>query len=290
MYKIRTVTNDDVVDEGHIIELADDYLVAELIVKDNTISVKQYGAYGDNIHDDTNAFKNAITYINGKHMNLYIDAGKYILSETLYVDWQNSNFWQTFNGSYSIKGAGIYETILNFSTSDGLIINRNGNILSIEIEDFSIQNTTYDPLQDTDITAKPNDSKGIGLLAKHIGYTGHIARVGVRGFYIGLATRNCYGGPIIDNVFTYNTVFGYSSKSDTSVEHNSCSYMGYESCYIQEGSHNVLKNVVCEGTLDGFKTNTYSQRGKFNSRGFTFYDAKAELDSCYSEKLFGNAR
>ena len=45
-YKIRTITNEDVVDEMSIISLADESLVAELVAND-TINVKQLGAKTD---------------------------------------------------------------------------------------------------------------------------------------------------------------------------------------------------------------------------------------------------
>ena len=52
LYKVRTVTNDDVVDEAKIIELADDTLVAELIITE-PLNVKQLGVKGDGVTDDT---------------------------------------------------------------------------------------------------------------------------------------------------------------------------------------------------------------------------------------------
>ncbi len=51
-YKVRTITNDDVVDEMTIIELADDSLIAELII-DEVVIPEKLGAYGDGTHDDT---------------------------------------------------------------------------------------------------------------------------------------------------------------------------------------------------------------------------------------------
>ena len=64
LYKIRNVTNDDVIDEGSIIEMNDsqNQLVAELIGAD--LNVHQFGAYGDGAHNDTQAFVNYINFAN----------------------------------------------------------------------------------------------------------------------------------------------------------------------------------------------------------------------------------
>ena len=59
-YKIRTITNQDVVDEMTLIALNNENLVAELII-DNEISPEQLGAYGDGIHDDTNYLQSVLT-------------------------------------------------------------------------------------------------------------------------------------------------------------------------------------------------------------------------------------
>lgn len=53
IYKIRSKTNSDVVDDALIVSLSDDNLIAELIIIDDRLNVKQFGAYGDNDHDDT---------------------------------------------------------------------------------------------------------------------------------------------------------------------------------------------------------------------------------------------
>ena len=60
LYKIRNVTNDDVIDEATIIEMNDSQntLVAELIL-DVEPNVNQFGAYGDGTHDDTTAIQKA---------------------------------------------------------------------------------------------------------------------------------------------------------------------------------------------------------------------------------------
>ena len=91
VYKIRTVSNEDVVDGGSIIAMDDNTLVAELI-KDGVINVKQFGAYGDGVHDDGTAIQTAIDYIDnqahelGRSMvdnQLQVPGGKYKITNTV---------------------------------------------------------------------------------------------------------------------------------------------------------------------------------------------------------------
>ena len=62
-------------------------LYAELIIKDN-VNVKQFGAYGNKINDDSNAFNNAIKYF--KNKTLYIPDGDYLISQTINVPFDVS--------------------------------------------------------------------------------------------------------------------------------------------------------------------------------------------------------
>lgn len=70
IYKIRTITNDDIVDEASIIEMSnDDSLVAELIIEHH-VNAKQFGAYGDGTHDDGTSIQKAINFINRKRISV----------------------------------------------------------------------------------------------------------------------------------------------------------------------------------------------------------------------------
>lgn len=76
LYKVRTITNDDVVDEMFIVALNDNTLIAELIT-DDKVNVKQLGAYGDDTNDDTNVIDSAATYCLANNKILYIPKGTY---------------------------------------------------------------------------------------------------------------------------------------------------------------------------------------------------------------------
>lgn len=62
IYKIRNVTNDDVIDNAFIISLDTGNLIAELMIFNN-ININQLGAKGDGITDDTTFFEKAINKI-----------------------------------------------------------------------------------------------------------------------------------------------------------------------------------------------------------------------------------
>lgn len=87
LYKVRAVTNEDVVDEKTIIALYDNTLVAEIVVV-NSISPEQVGAKGDNETDDTTAIQTAINYANTKGIKLNFMEKTYLVTDsiTLYSD------------------------------------------------------------------------------------------------------------------------------------------------------------------------------------------------------------
>ena len=79
LYKVRTITNDDVVDNATIIALYDDSLVAELIVE-NEINIKQVGGKGDGTTNELTAFENA-NKTNAS--TIYFPEGNYLFNGTI---------------------------------------------------------------------------------------------------------------------------------------------------------------------------------------------------------------
>lgn len=47
------IVNDTLTEDGGLIHELDNGLFAKLIIENDSINVKQFGAYGDSIHDDT---------------------------------------------------------------------------------------------------------------------------------------------------------------------------------------------------------------------------------------------
>ena len=83
------VDDDSLIDNGGTIIELENGLKAVLIVKDNTVSVKQFGAYGDNIHDDTEAIQKTIN--TGR--NVVIPLGSYkLVSSLLFSNKQNITY------------------------------------------------------------------------------------------------------------------------------------------------------------------------------------------------------
>lgn len=93
-------------------------LYAELIIKDK-INVKQFGAYGDNTHDDTLSFQNAINYID-KDGTVCVPKGTYKISSTL-----------TTNVSISIIGTNDVPKIIFIGTGKLFSILGHENINSL---------------------------------------------------------------------------------------------------------------------------------------------------------------
>ena len=149
-YKIRNINNEDVVDEALIIALEDENLIAELITN-NISNVKQFGAYGDGTHDDTNVIKKAINYCysleNAKLYNnikLYIPKGKYLITDTLTLT--SSTLSSSEYSNIQIEGDGEGSSVLIFDMStdkDALYINASSKL--------SLRNLSLKNISDTSV-------------------------------------------------------------------------------------------------------------------------------------------
>ena len=88
-YYVRTITEDDTVDEMYLIALSDNTLVAEILIDNKSLNVKQLGAYGDGEHDDTDYLKALCK--NENIINGYIPSGTYNLNGQMNITHNNMN-------------------------------------------------------------------------------------------------------------------------------------------------------------------------------------------------------
>lgn len=96
-YKIRNITNDDVIDEMFIIAINDSQneLIGELIIENNNINIRQLGAV-----ENTNISSYINKYLtkNKNKIKLYIPAGTWYCGETILNKWFSIYGDSTFVG------------------------------------------------------------------------------------------------------------------------------------------------------------------------------------------------
>lgn len=115
-YKVRNVTNDDVIDEKFIIALADEYLVAELQYNNVLNYLQLGGKIDDNTFDATNLIQDMIDVLSTKTTGkIYLPKGKIYVAGTITlksnVEIIGFSDYATWNGNaqvYENKGTVIY--------------------------------------------------------------------------------------------------------------------------------------------------------------------------------------
>ena len=126
LYKIRTVTNDDVVDEATIVEMTDDTLIAELIIENSIVNAKVFGCKGDGTTDDTTNLQKAFTYAKTNKLETFIPTGNYKTTATLEIQGQ------------IVRGEGEHNTKILPTGCDGILIKYDDSGTNKGISDLSI--------------------------------------------------------------------------------------------------------------------------------------------------------
>ena len=115
-YQIIEDSGYDEADNGSLHEL-NNGLLAKLIVKNGEVNIKQFGAYGDGVHNDTLAIQTAID----KNKVIFINEGTYIINNTLTIDSstvlygiRNESVIEYTGTGTAINIIGKYNTLSNF--------------------------------------------------------------------------------------------------------------------------------------------------------------------------------
>lgn len=133
-YRIRNVTNIDIIDEITLFALSDTGLVAELIHND-VLNIDCLGAKKDGIFDNKNIIDKAINLLNNGGKIIF-GAGNYLTSGNHIIDTI---------GELTITGNGINTTNITFNGNNFLFWcqnQKNSLLVPINIENMKITNTS----------------------------------------------------------------------------------------------------------------------------------------------------
>ena len=123
LYKIRTKTNNDVINEGSLVALNDVTLVAELIEDEKgIINVLQWGVYSDGLTDNSTIFNKIIDYCNTNRYNIFIPKGNYVIEDDLHDIVSPISIYGNVSGSGQFE---LKSTIIDKRTSTNYLFNIN---------------------------------------------------------------------------------------------------------------------------------------------------------------------
>ena len=136
LYLIREKTENDVEDNGFI-HFVSNELVAELIVENNTINVKQFGAKGDGVSDDYKSINNVFKFVSNKSLNYTID----FLDGNIYVIKEENLFKDCINRvSIILKG----KSTINFTDFNGYCFDNSSKMYFSEFNNISFVSNSDD--------------------------------------------------------------------------------------------------------------------------------------------------
>ena len=218
---------EDIPESGHY-ETLDNGLYAKLILKDNTLNIRQMGAKGDGVTEDTTIFQDAFI----KYNNIYIPNGNYIVNGEI-----------SFNSETQVKGESMSETIITSSYLNYLfnyvtdVENYKWNIKSnIKFENFKVVCKYFMNINDDSLAEASWVNQGtiLGMVARNLW---------IYGIYDTLTDENANTNvlPTLTELNNYGIGFNLSSVFDGRFENCRVENFGL-AMYLQGCDINVITN------------------------------------------------
>lgn len=275
-YKIRDITNEDVVDNITLIPItSDETLIAELIYN-KEINVKQFGAKGDGVTDDTNAIQTALNKV-PNNSAIYFPYGTYLTTAPLVFKTNSINLRLYSNGKSIIKAN---------HTGDCLVLTAlNENYGNHLIENLVIQGVNNYYGGTSKFTSK---GSGINLTRA---YYNDIHNCNILGFKNGVLINSSIHNTITGNCFISNNEIGVlingnapnvnqicnarirlNSKRGISIEGSTPGYPTaniIDNCYIES---NIPYPNVTGGNAPSDSTGIYISKGFNNIINNTYFE------------------
>lgn len=278
LYKIRNITNEDVVDNITLIPITtNENLIAELIYN-KEINIKQFGAKGDGVTDDTNAIQTALNKV-PNNSAIYFPYGTYLTTAPLVFKTNSINLRLYSNGKSTIKAN---------HTGDCLVLTAlNENYGNHVIENLVIQGPNVYYSGTSNFT-----SQGSGINLSRA-YYNDIHNCNILGFKNGVLINSSIHNTITGNCFISNNEIGVlingnapnvnqicnarirlNSKRGISIEGSTAGYPTaniIDNCYIES---NIPYPNVTGGNAPSDSTGIYISNGYNNI-----------INNCYFENL-----
>lgn len=127
---IYEIVNEELLVDNGLVHGLTNGLFAKLIIKNNTINVKQFGAKGDNVTDDTISLKNCFNSAkdNENICSVYFPGGEYLVTDTILDEGING---LNIVGSNRDYNSDLSSTIIR--DGDFTILNCSGNCTLTEL-------------------------------------------------------------------------------------------------------------------------------------------------------------
>lgn len=220
LYKIREKTNDDVIDNMFIISVNNNNTVIAELITDNNTNIKQLGAKGNEIDDDTQILQNAINKLN----SVVIPDGIFLIDTV------------TINKQIEIKGNGDNSKILKkISSNPNLIIISQTDYVSIH--DIMLQGDQNSNTENNAIYINTRTSWG----GKH--YLFNLRIFFFNGYGIFIGERN-QGLDITNNRIHYTAKEGIYGTNIADNKISDC-FISYSKRYgvYYHGSNSIISNL-----------------------------------------------
>ena len=217
-------------------------LYAELILKDDTVNVKQLGAYGDGEHDDTYAIQNAIN----KTKNIFIPEGDFLIRGIKLKDFQ---------------------TLYGVGTGSVLIAADDANYYFVDVSTDTVEGKTT--IKNLYIKSKTYLTPVYGIVFEHGStYTTSnliIERFGKAGMWCKRQTDSNFNDVVIklcqDGLVVTSTDCHYTNITCGQMQRNGIyvgKYKNYESENNSGGSGNSNYFINCKSFGTAYITDVYA--------------------------------
>ena len=247
LYKIRTITNDDVVDEMFILAMENDNtLIAELIYN-NELNVNSCGIYGDNEHDDYTNLNSLLTKARSKQLKLVFNSnGTYLISNPLDV----SNLYIDFNNAtLKVYGNDVIDNVINVNSTNYYTTLRNINIdctnADVGLDLIQARKCYIENINITNVNDKGiRQTGGYETKITHANITGDgtshcygIYAYGHDNTYNDFVMIDCYTAIYNRGLNFYNDIHAWLSNAD----------LFYHSCFMDvERGQLLCTNMYCD--------------------------------------------